>query len=255
MSPETEKVLEKLAKIKRHAESAAALGSDKEAEVFLKKLYDLLLQHNLEMEDLELTDAPTEGIDKEWILWEAHGLRTKGKRDKFVEILATLLGVHYGCCICVARGTNSIQVIGKATSRRLVVYLIVTLSRYMKESMEKARRHAQRDPLFCGDRWAGSFYAGFINTIHTRLKELKARAGTDGNSTALVRISRDLDEVTRFVEEEGIKPAPKLNGAADFNWRALREGQKKADGADITGRALTQDKTAQLTWTRKRRRA
>jgi len=48
-----DKILDKLAKIKRHMESAQAIGNEQEAQAFAAALQTMLLNHKLEMTDVE----------------------------------------------------------------------------------------------------------------------------------------------------------------------------------------------------------
>src|SRR4051812_11592634 len=63
----TEKIVEKLAKIKAHADSAKAIGNEQEAQAFAGMLQQMLLKHKLEMSDLDYRkEMESEPIIEHW---------------------------------------------------------------------------------------------------------------------------------------------------------------------------------------------
>lgn len=82
-------IIDKLAKMLRHQESAKAIGSIAEAEAFATRIQELLDKHKLEMSDIQFSEQEAaEPIDYDVIAPRHLGIKEERKRVEWQEDLA-----------------------------------------------------------------------------------------------------------------------------------------------------------------------
>ncbi len=262
-----EKILEKLAKIKAHADSAEKIGSTEEAQTFAEMLQRLLLKHNLDMSDIEFAKHEVdEPVEKFSIDWEQYGLKTKKQRIDWEERLASIVADAHFCRILVSEHSNRIWLVGRKSNAAVAEYLIVTLRRAAKKIAYLALAEYQRDLknksqcLICGlnkdhhvweshefqrekitdhHGFKASFLAAFVNRIAERLKETRESVVTS-NCTALVRINKDEAAVRDFMSQNYIGHAKMIRSRSGSNSEGFLRGRQAADAVNLKGNAMNQ---------------
>lgn len=219
-----EKLLDKLQKIKAHAESAKAIGNEAEAQAFADMLQRLLLQHDLDMSDLDFTRmTEVEPIGYHPVNFKEGGVKVKNTRSQWQENLAGIVARANFCRFLVHPGSNRITLIGRKSHAAVAEYMIVTLIRtldrlsfleagaYNREQHRvqpctrcglKGTEHQDQDHAHHTTAYHGfreSFIAGFIARLFERLKLTRSEVAT--TSTALARVHKEDAAVNDFMKK------------------------------------------------------
>jgi hypothetical protein len=238
----TTAVIDKLRKLKAHAESAEKIGSEAEAQAFAAMFQQLLLKHKLGMSDIEFAEEQkTEKVSKHWIDWEEGGVETRAQRVRWIERLSSIVAKAYFCQIMVQRGSSSILLVGKDSDRQVAEYVLVTLVRTAEQiswrEYNNRASKASRNGYKVTKGFRASFLEGFTQRLKERLDE-ELRAKVDGDSTALVRVNNAVAEVNQYMARHSGGSAPGLSGRRIHNTEGYKRGQDVANGMDINGRAM-----------------
>jgi hypothetical protein len=257
-----DKLLEKLAKLKAHAESAQALGSEAEAQAFADMLQQMLLRHKLEMSDVELVDLEKEDpIDRHPVNFSAQGLPRKKVRQAWSQHLAETIAWAHFCRILVYNRSNRVTFVGRKQDCEVAEYMFVTLYKateriadaaYAKFSTECVRQcaYCQEDKASCTGRyhefepnWARArgfrpaFVEAFVWRLARRFYDLRKQAEAS-SSTALVRLNTADQAVVKWMEDNKIKKSEDLGGNQRENWDGYRQGQAAADEVSLRANAM-----------------
>lgn len=183
MTPETEALLDKIAKLQAKAKSTS---NEAEAELFAAKVAELLAKHNLDEAMLRARDAEREQGE---IGEHPFGLRVPDAwRERIVVGVAR---VYFCTCIYSKRGgkvdQRSYRFVGREhnaiVAKAMAEYLIATVKRMARE--------------YSGDRLLQNNYrkgAGdrLFNRLEEMAKALRADQPKGGDGTALVVRSEDI---------------------------------------------------------------
>lgn len=252
MSP-TEKLLDKLQKLKRHAESAKAIGSEAEAQAFAEKIQNLLLEHDLSMSDIEFERMEAEEpIERNLVNFRQYDVKVKKIRCAWMERLASMVARANFCRIIVISGTSNFYLVGRREHRAVAEYMIVTLTRAIIDISK--HEHGvysyecyKRDGNTSGARgFKDSFITAFLMRLFERIEERKKTAGTS-TSTALVRINKEDAAVeahmkaTRDLDKDDPNSTRKASGlrvAAPSSREGVRRGRAAAEKVNLDGRGI-----------------
>lgn len=199
-----EKLMERLAKIKRHQESAAKIGSLAEANAFAAKLQGLLDQHKLGMDDIEfdafIADEP---VEEEVVEGADYGYGDRRARVPWTEKLAGVIARSHGCTILVWTGMNRISFVGRKSDRAVAVYLFSTLVPELERMSKRMHRAEKKEYGWLPSNWRRSWLMGAVRGIKRQLQEqqeaTRADAQATGNGTALVRLDSSKEALAEFV--------------------------------------------------------
>jgi len=248
-----EKLLDKLSKLKAHAESAKAIGSEAEAQAFAEKLQSLLLEHDLSMSDLEFERMEAEEpIEQEYIDLEKHGIKSKKTRIAWMERLASVVARANFCRVLVSSGSSNIWLVGRREHRAVAEYMIVTLTRAIidiskhehgKFSYECYKKYGNTS----GARgFKDSFITGFLVRLFERLEERKKKA-TTSTSTALMRINKEDSAVELELKRRrelkkddpnALRKSSSLANRAPSSVAGFQRGRKAADNINLDGKGI-----------------
>lgn len=247
---ETEKILDKLQKIKIHAESAQKIGSVEEAETFSRMLQQLLLKHKLEMTDLEFTkEEKAEPVDRYLVNWR--DVRVRQARIDWIERLAGIVARAHFCRILIHPKSSRITLVGRKTDAEVAEFMIVTLVRAAEGLAESERgvykrEFIQRYPTYQegNGEWVRigregfrrSFLQSFTLRLHKRFQE--ERASQEGStSTALARFNRAEAAVEDFMKQFTGK-AGILKRTTSWNAAGWERGKQAADAVSLKANAV-----------------
>lgn len=250
----TEKILDKLAKLKRHADSAKAIGSEAEAQAFADMLQKLLLDHKLSMSDIDFEtmekDSP---VETHYINYSQYpDIKLKGTRVAWIEDLAAMVARAHFCRILVHKGSSRITLVGRKEDVTVAEWMFIVLQRaaekisgraydaYRNEERRKAiaehgeaGRHGSMPHTF---GFRESFITGFINRLRERLKETQA-AATASSSMALMRLSKSdaavVDYMAKFTGKAG-----QLSRNSRYHGEGLSRGRSAADRINLGTRGV-----------------
>ena len=226
-----EKILDKLIKIKAHAESAAKIGSEAEAEAFAAMLQQLLLRHKIDMTDLEIEkEEAEEPVDKYTIDWQ--DVKVRGARIAWIERLAGIVARAYFCRILVHPNSSRITLVGRKSDAAVAEFMIVTLVRAAEQLARKEYGKVFRMDKYAARGFMPSFLKSFTVRIAERIEDERRTASTS-TSTALVRINRAESAVTDFMKQFTKKAAMVRGSRDDGNAEGYRRGRAMADAINL----------------------
>jgi hypothetical protein len=242
-----ERALDKIRKIKAMMEGAKSEG---EAQTFAAMMQRMMLQHNIDMTDIEVERMEMdEPVTEQWFNPEGKDAKAKRTRSYWMEDLAAIVARAHFCDIAVNEKTSLIMLIGRKSNIEVAEFMVVTLSRLvhkmaLREWWKEWRRRGG-DESYAENRRVREELKGFrvsyVKSFTRRLAERyaeerrKATQGPDATSTAMVRVNRAEAATKAFMAEKfkDSKPAKEITKFKDTShaagWRAGREAADKID--------------------------
>lgn len=208
----TDKILDKLSKIKAQMESEGELGNEHAAQAFAAKLQELLLRHKLSIADVpgQVTSTKPPEIIETYVENSQDGFKYVGRRQSWSEVLASIVAAAYSCKILVTAKSNSIWFVGVSEDTKVAEFVFVKLWRLADKLAWTANR-TYRKKLRDQGRGVGSggnsgfrqaFLTGFVRRMRDRLEEQRAKILSTETSTALVPL-KNLDmAISKFIDEK-----------------------------------------------------
>ncbi len=261
-----DKIIDKLAKMLRHQESAKEIGSIAEAEAFATQIQFLLNKHKLEMSDIQFVEQEAaEPIEEEYVNPEKHlGIKYETKRIEWQEDLAHAIARANDCETLISNHSNCAFFIGRKSDRETCVTLLkyfITLILEMSEKAATAAKDTERDTLreklgrwYSGAelRWRmrdfrRSYCAGASDAIQHRLYEqLRAREKQlkkqESESTAIIHLRSTREAIDKFIDDKfkDRKPSRAKPNIDDQkgHWGAYHAGHKAGENVALTSGAL-----------------
>lgn len=258
-----QKLLEKLNKLRAHAESAKEIGNEAEALAFATMLQNLLAKHQLDMTDLEyerkVIEEPvgqfmagggfTFGNNGKKVYKNYPTLEVQSRRIHWQEELASVIARAHSCRIMVSSGTAVVWFVGRPSTVKAVDYLYLWMVDNAEKLAHKAymqmRRQMRKEGGDDKDLVArlleethgfkASFLQGFIQRLAQRLYEEK-RSWENAHNTgvALMRINKEEQDVKDYVESLNSGVAKGIRGqATKGNMLGYQQGKATADQLDI----------------------
>jgi hypothetical protein len=238
-----EKLLDKLAKIQAHAESAKKIGSEAEAEAFATMLQQLMLRHKIAMTEVQFADLDKdEPIRSHNMDYKAGGIPLKRARSGWQERLASIVARAHFCRILVSARTNRISLVGRESDCAVAEYTFMVLARAIAGIAKKSHEqfYYQCVKSGCSHHAAGykrSFIDAFVGRISQRFKEEKEQAKTT-SSTALVRVETANKAIEDYMDDKYRAKANGLSRNTRFNRDGATRGRAAADNVNLHGKAV-----------------
>lgn len=189
------KILERIRKLHRHAESAKQLGNMAEAAAFAGKVMELMAEHKLEMSMLSaLEQDQQDAMGKSYINPDTRAKRPKKFLIAWKRRLAHLVANNHGCYM-VLSDSNFIWLIGRESDRQvaefMITYLILFGLRQAAKECIAARKIAYASPDPESARgFEAAWHDAYVDAISQRYREMReaAKQGTK-TGTAMVLLS------------------------------------------------------------------
>jgi len=240
-----DKLLDKLRKIKAHADSAAAIGSESEAQAFAEVLQKLLLDNKMEMTDIEFEEMEKEQpIIKKMVDFDDDDVRKS--RVAWMERLAGVIARAHFCRILVYPGSSKITLVGREENIAVAEYMIVTLQKAADSIAKKAHSaycwevYKQDGSCYRARGFKSAFLQAFVMHLAERYEaEKRSRMAGPSTSTALVRINREEAAVEDFMNKNYKKKAGALSTHTAFHREGHRRGVAAADRINLRSDGLT----------------
>jgi hypothetical protein len=231
MTAAKEKVLDKVQKLLAKAESSKQLGSLEEANAFVAKANEIMLEHNLSMVEVNLKDKES-GLSSSTVSY-LDNMAGNAWRTKLLALLC-----HYNFCVSVVTAANkTVTVYGDKENVDVVMFLYsnvsariynLGVSEYLSIPKE-IRPHKRYNFL-------KNFALGAVTGLNRKLAEVRAAQEANNNKvTALVLNSKD--GIIRKLKEtiELSDKAYKSKATINPNSRAYQSGREKGYGMDLQG--------------------
>jgi hypothetical protein len=264
----TSEILEKLAKLVRHEQSAREIGNITEAEAFAGKVQELLTKYKLEMSDIQFEERERdEPIEESHVSAREAGVKRESRRVEWQEELAYVIARCNGCKTLVSDLSNTAFFVGRKSDREVCSFLYAHFVRMAFEMSEKASKvnldacRAECQKSY-GDWWRGqmsswmkdyrkSFCRGFSDAVQRRLRnqhesmmeaEEKRAEESAQQSTALVHIRRDQEAIAQYLEDKfkDRKPSRRKDNIDDSGWSrtGFQHGRAAGESVALTANAL-----------------
>jgi uncharacterized protein DUF2786 len=235
-----QELLDKIRKLNNHAESAAAIGNETEAQTFAAKVQELLTSYKLSMNDVRQAGKPVEEpINVVYLTWEDLGLAKRSRRIAWAESLAMLVASAYYCEFIISYGRIGMFV-GTDTDREIARFMFITLGRAL-ERIAREEYHAFWQANAIEGKlpehkqgFKEGFMMGFLRRLRERFdEEIKPKVDPAAQATtaAIVLVKKNSLDKTR----SWIKDNMKLRSLGD-----LSMGSSNREGYD-RGRKVAND--------------
>jgi hypothetical protein len=257
-----QKVIDRLAKLKRHAESAEKIGSEAEAQAFAAMVQQLLLKHNLDMTDLEYeATVDAEPVGVHYINYAKHPrVKIRHTRVLWIEQLAGVIARAHHCRILTHSGTSRVSLIGRKSNCEIAEYMFVVMQRQMERISHAAWWAAHRERLKNGltneDARAellgfrSAFLSGFIARLEERYNE-ERRTTEQSYSSGWALMRLDMKPVDDFIEAQhkskNFGTAGRLTRRVSTHAEGHRAGRNAADDAILKAKAMKDGGAKKLT--------
>jgi len=262
MSSEHEqKILTKIKKLKAMEESAREIGNENEALAFAARVQQMLHSYKLEMAQVDEIDLDAEDaieVDREFFTWDEAGIERTKKRSHWLIALADYVCHYNGCKVHGVHKSNMVGIVGTESSRAVVTWLLVTLARYGRESMEKAYRTEyyqakKRDEEEGGDYhrmnmkgFRRAFVSAYVSAIGQRMKkQWEDDQAKNCTERGLMIIDKEKEAVEDFWENLELVKAAGFRGA--HNVEGAQAGRRAGEEASIKCNGVQGEKRNALT--------
>lgn len=229
----TDKILDKLAKMKAMQESEAKIGNQAAADAFANMINSMLLKHELSEVDIPLrAGGAEEPIVEQRVDPRSHGIKFSRSRVGWQEALARVVGEAHLCKFLVTSGTNYITFVGTKSHCAVAEYAYVVLVnaavKMSKEARDAYWRENRRRDDFESGNFRAAWLGGFIQRIGERFAEARRRevASVLNPGIAMIHLDKALVRAQAHVDEKY-----KRKAAATTVGRGCAEGRQAGRAA------------------------
>lgn len=242
-----QEAIDKIHKLKTHAESAKDIGNEAEAHAFANMIQKLLSKYQLSMSEVEhAAHLENDTVIENWVEHGEDKFPRKGRRTLWTEILAALVGKANGCVFLVRPQSNSICFVGFEVNAKLAEHMFTVLARAIADMAERERRkfryECQRDGcMHLTKNFKASFLEGFLERLRDRFAAFEHE--NDGDHTthkyALVRTKSDLDKAREHLARMNTRRAASPARPRAGNAAGHAAGIKAANSMPLNRRAVS----------------
>jgi hypothetical protein len=250
-----ESVLSKLKKLMEHAKSAEEIGSMEEAQAFMTKVNKLLIQHKLDMAEVETFDSENmdDSIESERFDPFENGIPHLKKRVQWQEQLASVIAKNHNCKTLVQTASNNIYFVGRSRDRQVCSYVYAYAVRSAIGHSNNEYRRLYTKFYKIGEKeqmigWIPAFFRGFNLGVRERFDEMHAELKDEVGDKryALVTIDQRV-AVAKYVKEMfGVGRANGLGGMSGSNEHGHKAGHKFGKSMNFGQKGVTRGQTRQL---------
>lgn len=266
----SDRIAELIRKLRDKASSAEAIGSVEEAALFAAKVQELLLKHQMTMDELDLNEASDEDrrIDMEHDYFEAWAGKksTSARSEKWERALLNTIAVNHACRVVFTdTGWVKAALFGLNVDRIVVKYLFAILQqagsrlaeaeveRQMpgREALKAWRAACKADPtmprkhpemeakiqaMLRRDRpvHRNSFLIGFVRMISQRLRENRERVLREAGKGAIVNFLGTYEAAKKFAEDV-MGPTSKIWGKPKIDPDSYNAGKEAGKSVPLGG--------------------
>lgn len=250
-------ILIKIKKLMEMEKSAREIGNPHEAAAFGARVQQMLRSYKLEMaevQDIELNMDEKIEVDREIFGWDEAGIEASKHRNHWLESLTVYVCEYNNCKMHGIRNSNMVAIIGTESSRAVVTWLLVTLSRYGKEAMEesyrkeyyKAKKTGDTDEVKAMKGYRRSFVTAYVRTIALRMKEQfdadNAKACTE---RGLMVLNKEKQAVEDFMSTLNLQPSTRFRGCR--NYAGYQDGTEAGKKASVSCNGVNSSHKNKLT--------
>ena len=237
-----ERVVDRLKKMLRHAESAKEIGSEEEAQAFAAKIQELLSLHKIELSEVEYRKLDeVDPVVHKLVDFGSAGIPIRKRRIEWQEELALIVCQAYFCKVIVIGGTSNLYFAGRGLDLEAAEKTFLYLARVARSIAEKQYMKFFHECRKAGNVEAArgfirSYLVGFTTRLAERYEEERQRIKAEhaASGTALVRLTDALTAVGDYVQRTmKTKKAPFLMGSGIENEHGYKRGRQDAEAIPI----------------------
>lgn len=220
-----DKLIKKLAALKATEVSLRDTGHLEAAESYAAKVTELLLRHQLSMDEIEIAAR-----DKDDPIGEEYVHGTKNKRIWWQERLAGEIALANTCRILVIPGRNTVIFVGREQNRQVCSYLFRYLCREVEPFCNKEYDRFYNSYYLKGQPvppgWRKSFYTGFLCSIRDRFQEMKQSVKEDVGEDAFAMVVTEEKAVSNWIDENVKGKAESMQRHRSENPEGFKAGKE-----------------------------
>lgn len=252
MTPQ-EKTLDIIKKLMAKANNEGC--TREEAAMFAAKAAEIAAREQLELSDIDWSERKAGQPIGTYRFWpEEHDIKRSKVRVKWMEQIIGAICRSQQCRL-ILMGGNTYEIVGRKGNIEIASYLAAFLVRFVLNMSERDYRR-----VFYGNRTSGkrapgekrsvpealgfkeSWRQGFVTEVLRRLRDQDEAIKLQyAESTALVRLTTELDDVQDFMNDTmDLGRARRLSTKFATNARGMREGRQAGHGVDVSGRGVNE---------------
>lgn len=236
-----DKIIDKIQKLKAHAESAETIGNEIEAQAFAQLYQRLMLQHNIDMTDLEFEDLDvSDPVERHDVDFHKYGIKETTSQPWMVRLGNVVMRAH-NCRSIRYTGSNRISIIGRKSDAQVAEWMFVTLTRAIQRIANDAtakyrwQSYKTHGSTAAAKGFKKAFVQGFIVRLSQRLEEtIKEVVNT---STALVRVNEMKQKLDDFMKTQSVATNKSLMRPSNHVVGYAR-GTQAANEINLEGKAI-----------------
>lgn len=240
MTEEIEKVIERVQKLKRMADSAKEVGSLEEADAFMRGMHKTLAFHNLDESvlSLDLKDKKDPLISR-WVTQAKNDEVKKGSEQWAINLARAVGQAHF----CHGSGTTSQNWI-VFYGRKSNVDVCVKMYTYLRDMAlrigtaaylaEEQRLHKVYGSARGAAQFKWNWFEGFSAEVSRRYKEMRERVESDSSmALVLVGVRKEAFEYAKqfFSKSRSYSSSPKT--VESYDAAARRAGKEAASSVNL----------------------
>jgi len=192
-----EKIIDKIKKLLKKAESAKEIGSLAEAEAFMNKANELLIEYNLTMHQIAMSSMKDADIFAKWLYSEpiTYDETLAGKRWK-LELIGVICTYNL-CWYTYNSSSKTFRVYGDMQNVESVIWIYNFLHiRLLHMAKESRKANKDQSDLLCRHTYLKNYLKGAIDGINVKLylQQQAAKKGTPGVSDLILYNDKALDQ-------------------------------------------------------------
>lgn len=230
-------IMSKIKKLKAMYEGAKKIGSENEAATAAALLNKLLLQYNLSMDELDLSEKPKDPILDEVI----SGFEYKSIGGEWENRLTNVLCRHNLCQSYVYGGSyKRLLIVGRKENLELVKWLLSMLKeRYVAFSKEAYKAYKESSDYkytrYSKDRFQRSYLLGCAEGLDAKLTEERKREEREDEKFAVqvnALVVQNKGAITTYVTEKFGKTGHRTGGHANA-YSARKAGYEEGKRTEL----------------------
>lgn len=230
-------IMSKIKKLKAMYEGAKKIGSENEAATAAALLNKLLLQYNLSMDELDLSEKPKDPILDEVI----SGFEYKSIGGEWENRLTNVLCRHNLCQSYVYGGSyKRLLIVGRKENLELVKWLLSMLKeRYVAFSKEAYKVYKESSDYkytrYSKDRFQRSYLLGCAEGLDAKLTEERKREEREDEKFAVqvnALVVQNNGAITTYVTEKFGKTGHRTGGHANA-YSARKAGYEEGKRTEL----------------------
>ena len=234
------KLIQRIQKLHKQAESAAQVGSLEEADAFMEAVQKTLNKYNLDSSVLSLDLRDLEdpmGSEAEWGVTGRH----KMKPVHWAQNLALHVALAHHCACLVSMTSSMVFFYGRQSNRGVAKRMFV----YLRDAAERIGWDAyvtevnRRKKLYGSEKGAGqwrlNWLEGFVHEVGQRYERMRIKADSDtGMALVLTSVRKEAEAFANDKAYKGKKKGKRIKTVTFAMYEARQRGADAAKDVSLT---------------------